>query len=63
MQDIEREAMDIQLQDKLLEYKSQMGLLGSGSGTTGGKQIAAGNSTPNEQVLEEVIINETNEAK
>jgi phage shock protein A len=28
MADIEREAMDIQLQDKLLEYKKQMGLLG-----------------------------------
>ncbi len=27
MQDIEREAMDIQLQDKLLEYKKQMNLL------------------------------------
>src|SRR6187549_3653139 len=42
MQDIEREAMDIQLQDKLLEYKSQMGLLGAGSGSTSGKQIGAG---------------------
>src|SRR5438874_5754589 len=31
MQDIEREAMDIQLQDKLLEYKQQMGMLGAGS--------------------------------
>lgn len=27
MQEIEREAMDMQLQDKLLEYKQQMGLL------------------------------------
>ena len=34
MQDIEREAMDIQLQDKLLEYKQQMGLLGSGTATS-----------------------------
>ncbi len=61
MQDIEREAMDIQLHDKLLEYKSQMGLLGSGS-PTAGKQIAAG--TPevnNEEVLEQAILNETNE--
>jgi hypothetical protein len=41
MQDIEREAMDIQLQDKLLEYKQQMGLLGSGS-KTNGKQISDG---------------------
>jgi len=30
MQDIEREAMDMQLQDKLLDYKRQMGLIGSG---------------------------------
>jgi phage shock protein A len=32
MHDIEREAMDMQLQDKLLEYKASMGLLGSGAG-------------------------------
>jgi phage shock protein A len=31
MQDIEREAMDMQLQDRLLEYKREMGLLPSGS--------------------------------
>jgi phage shock protein A len=31
MQDIEREAMDMQLQDKLLEYKRDMGLLPSGT--------------------------------
>lgn len=31
MQDIEREAMDMQLQDKLLTYKREMGLLGAGS--------------------------------
>jgi len=43
MQDIEREAMDIQLQDKLLEYKQQMGMLGTGS-TPESKQIEA-NST------------------
>jgi len=30
MQDIEREAMDMQLQDKLLAYKRDMGLLGTG---------------------------------
>lgn len=46
MQDIEREAMDIQLQDKLLEYKQSMGLLGQGSGNATGKQIGAGNETP-----------------
>lgn len=31
MQDIEREAMDMQLQDKLLSYKREMGLLGAGA--------------------------------
>ncbi|HEV7375597.1 MAG TPA: PspA/IM30 family protein [Pyrinomonadaceae bacterium] len=34
MQDIEREAMDMQLQDKLLEYKRDMGLLPSGTGAS-----------------------------
>ncbi len=33
MQEIEREAMDMQLQDKLLEYKRDMGLLPSSTGT------------------------------
>lgn len=47
MADIEREAMDIQLHDKLLEYKSQMGLLGAGSGSTAGKQIEAGSPAEN----------------
>ncbi|HYY57796.1 MAG TPA: PspA/IM30 family protein [Pyrinomonadaceae bacterium] len=32
MQEIEREAMDMQLQDKLLEYKRDMGLLPSSTG-------------------------------
>jgi len=31
MQEIEREALDMQLQDRLLEYKRDMGLLGAGS--------------------------------
>lgn len=35
MHDIEREAMDMQLQGKLLEYKSQMGMLGTGNSGTG----------------------------
>ena len=58
MQDIEREAMDMQLQDKLLAYKRDMGLLGSGSSaptpqalpaegetttTTGGQNGTGGN--------------------
>jgi phage shock protein A len=60
MQDIEREAMDIQLQDKLLEYKQNMGLLGAG-GSGAGKQISAGQGAPNEEVLDQVLLNETNE--
>ena len=55
MQDIEREALDMQLQDKLLAYKRDMGLLGAGSPsapqalpaegeTTGGNQNGAGGS-------------------
>lgn len=63
MQDIEREAMDIQLHDKLLEYKSQMGLLGAGSNNTG-KQIGTGSETPqSNDVLDQVLLNETNEQK
>lgn len=62
MADIEREAMDIQLQDKLLEYKQQMGLLGAGSGSASGKQIAAGSGAAEDgEVLEQVIVNEANE--
>ena len=61
MQDIEREAMDIQLQDKLLEYKQNMGLLGAG-GNNAGKQISAGSDAKNEeQVLDQVLLNETNQ--
>jgi phage shock protein A len=37
MQDIEKEAMDMQLQDKLLQYKKEMGLL-PGDGATGSPQ-------------------------
>ncbi len=63
MADIEREAMDIQLQDKLLEYKSQMGLLGAGSGNAASKQISAGTeSVKDEDVLEQVIVNEAGDS-
>ena len=44
LQDIEREAMDIQLQDKLLDYKKQMGLLGEGSAPEA-KQISDGSAS------------------
>ena len=52
MQDIEREAADIQLQDKLLEYKQSMGLLGAGGANNAGKQISAGTETPKEESLD-----------
>src|SRR5215470_1111683 len=55
MQDIEREAMDIQLKDKLLEYKQQMGLLGSGSNNAG-KQISSGSGVTNESQLPELDL-------
>ena len=61
MQDIEREAMDIQMQDKLLEYKQNMGLLGGGS-SNAGKQISAGSTdAKNEDVLDQVLLNESNQ--
>lgn len=60
MQDIEREAMDIQLHDKLLEYKQSMGLLSSGS-SNAGKQISAGSDVKNEDVLDQVLLNEATE--
>ena len=58
MQDIEREAMDIQLQDKLLEYKQSMGMLGAGNAGASSKQIGAGQ---NSQKAEPVIETEANE--
>jgi phage shock protein A len=55
MQDIEREAMDIQLQDKLLEYKSKMGLLGAPGNVS---QLNAGETDKNADVLNQVLLNE-----
>ncbi len=60
MQDIEREAMDIQLQDKLLEYKQSMGMLGSGSNASG-KQISAASEVKNEITLDEVLLEDSKE--
>ena len=50
MQDIEREAMDMQLQDKLLSYKRDMGLLPAS--TSDGQQAlpAEGETTANDTV-------------
>jgi phage shock protein A len=63
MHDIEREAMDMQLQDKLLEYKSSMGLLGAPSNPTG-NQLNAGTPDAHESdVLDQVILNEQKELK
>ncbi|MEP6946439.1 MAG: PspA/IM30 family protein [Acidobacteriota bacterium] len=59
MQDIEREAMDIQLQDKLLEYKQSMGMLGSGT-PQASRQIEAGTEPAKESdLLDQVIVNES----
>lgn len=60
MQDIEREAMDIQLQDKLLEYKQNMGLLGSGANTSG-KQISATSQVPDDITLDQVLLEDSKE--
>ncbi len=61
MQDIEREAMDIQLQDKLLEYKQSMGMLGAGTPAPS-KQIEAGSEAAEADVLDQVIVNETSQS-
>jgi phage shock protein A len=48
MQDIEREAMDMQLQDKLLAYKRDMGLLGTGTDVQAPQALPAeGETTTN----------------
>ena len=49
MQDIEREAMDMQLQDKLLSYKREMGLLPSATGSTVQALPAEGETSVAEQ--------------
>lgn len=48
MQDIEREAMDMQLQDKLLSYKRDMGLLPAGTPGTPAALPAEGQTTSND---------------
>ncbi|MEP6705088.1 MAG: PspA/IM30 family protein [Acidobacteriota bacterium] len=60
MQDIEREAMDIQLQDKLLEYKQQMGLLGPGT-PAASKQISAGADAKGD-ILDPILVNDTTDS-
>lgn len=53
MHDIEKEAMEMQLQDKLLSYKQQMGLLGEGT-SNNAKQISA-ESEVKEKSTEDLI--------
>ncbi|MGI8918668.1 MAG: PspA/IM30 family protein [Pyrinomonadaceae bacterium] len=50
MQDIEREAMDMQLQDKLLAYKREMGLLPAGTPEAPQALPAEGQSTASDNV-------------
>ena len=45
MQDIEREALDMQLQDKLLAYKRDMGLLGAGAKSSAPQALPAEGET------------------
>src|SRR5918912_454776 len=45
LQEIEREAMDMQLQDKLLEYKREMGLLPSAAGGGAPEALPAAGET------------------
>jgi phage shock protein A len=62
MHDIEREAMDMQLQDKLLEYKQSMGLLGAGGSSNAGNQLSSGKpETKNAETLDQVLLNEAKE--
>ncbi len=45
MQEIEREAQEMQLQDKLLAYKKEMGLLGTGTSTAAPQALPAEGET------------------
>jgi phage shock protein A len=59
MQDIEREAMDMQLQDKLLAYKREMGLLPASTGGGTPKELPAeGESSASEQTR--AVVNNGN---
>lgn len=49
MQDIEREAMEMQLQDKLLEYKQQMGLLPSNTSGVAGELTSGSEASPKDE--------------
>lgn len=49
MQEIEREALDMQLADRLLEYKRDMGLLGSGTSAAAPQALPAEGETTSGQ--------------
>jgi len=49
MQEIEREALDMQLADKLLEYKRDMGLLGAGTSAAAPQALPAEGETTSGQ--------------
>ncbi len=59
MHDIEREAMDMQLQDKLLEYKQNMGLLGEAKGAGAANQLNAASDENNPDTHNQNLLNET----
>src|SRR3989441_8736573 len=59
MQDIEREAMDMQLQDKVLAYKQEMGLLPAAAGDGAPQALPAqGESSASEQTS--AVVNNGN---
>ena len=57
MQEIEREALDMQLQDKLLQYKRDMGLLPGSTEVTPQALPAQGESTTNTDQATPVLDN------
>jgi phage shock protein A len=57
MQDIEREAMDMQLQDKLLAYKREMGLLPAATGAGAPQALPAEGETSASEKTSTVVKN------
>lgn len=61
MQDIEREAMDMQLQDKLLEYKASMGLLPSSTGVGAQQALPPASDVDVSETNQQVLLKGGNE--
>lgn len=61
MQEIEREALDMQLQDKLLDYKRQMGLVGGGEKETPALTSGEASAGDDEEVEKEAPALPSNE--